>query len=82
MIFVDIYVPSVDQEYDFGLDETSKVSSIIEEIVSMINQKEQCELKGNLNGLLLCSVQDMAILPKDKSLKECRISNGRRLLLI
>lgn len=82
MIFVDVYVPSVDQEYDFSLDETVKISSIIEEVVSMVSQKEQCELNGRLEDMLLCNIQQMDILPKEKTLKECNISNGKRLLLI
>lgn len=82
MILVDIYVPSVDQEFDFGLDEAAKISNIIEEIASMISQKEQCELKGNIDELLLCSLHDNTILPRGKTLKECNISNGYRLMMI
>lgn len=82
MILVDIYVPSVDQEFDFGLDETAKIAGIIEEIASMVSQKEQCELKGNTEELLLCSMRDKAILPREKTLAECDIVNGSRLLLV
>lgn len=82
MILVDIYVPSVDQEFDFGLDETVKISGIIEEVASMVSQKEQCELKGNPAEFLLCSMRDKAILPRDKTLSECGISNGNRLILV
>lgn len=82
MILVDIYVPSVDQEYDFELDETTKIAGIIEEIASMVSQKERCELKGNIEEMLLCSVRDKLILPKTRTLAECDISNGNRLILI
>ena len=82
MILVDIYVPSVDQEFDFGLDETARISGIIEEVASMISQKQQCELKGSADELLLCSMQDRAILPKGKTLEQCDIRNGSRLILV
>ena len=82
MILVDIYVPSVDREYDFGLDEKAKISSIIEEVASMVSQKEQCELKGNAETLLLCNVNDRTILPRQKTLEQCNIGNGKRLMLV
>ena len=82
MTLVDVYVPSVDHEYDFGLDEKTKISGIIEEIASMVSQKEQCELKGRTDELLLCSMKDKTILPRDKTLEECGILNGSRLILV
>lgn len=82
MILVDIYVPSVDREFDFGLEEKAKISGIIEEVASMISQKEQCMLKGNADELLLCSMQDKTILPKDRTLEQCGIRNGSRLILV
>ena len=82
MILVDIYVPSVDREFDFGLDEKAGIAGIIEEVASLVSQKEQCELKGNADVLLLCSMEDKAILPRDKSLEQCHIHNGSRLMLV
>ena len=82
MILVDIYVPSVDREFDFGLDERAKISSIIEEVSSMISQKEQCELRGNVEELLLCNMEDSAILPRQKTLEQCNVCNGKRLMLV
>lgn len=82
MVMVDIYVPSIGREFDFGLDETAKISSIIEEVASLVGQKEQCELQGNPKELLLCSVQDRAILPRERTLEQCDIVNGTRLILV
>ena len=82
VILVDIYVPSVDQEFDFGLDENVKISGIIEEVASLVSQKEQCELRGNPEEFLLCSLRDNAILPRNRTLKECDITNGCRLILV
>lgn len=82
MILVDIYVPSVNQEFDFGLDETVRISSIIEEVASMISQKLQCDLNGKSSEFFLCSLLKQNILPRDYSLEECGISNGDRLILV
>ena len=82
MILVDIYVPSVDREYDFGLDEKARIAGIIEEVASMVSQKEQCDLKGSADALLLCSMQDKGILPREKTLEQCQIRNGSRLMLV
>ena len=55
MILVDIYVPSVEQTYDFNIDENAPVSSVIEEVAAMVSQKEQCILRGRCR--FSCTVQ-------------------------
>lgn len=82
MILVDIYVPSIDQEFDFGLDDTAAISNVIDEVASLVSQKEQCDPSGNLSELILCSMQNGTILPRDKTLEECGIVNGCRLILV
>lgn len=82
MILVDVLVPSIGQKFDFELDETVKISGIIEEIASMAGQKVQSEIKGNISELLLCEMQEGVILPKDKTLSDCQVSNGSCLLLV
>jgi uncharacterized ubiquitin-like protein YukD len=82
MILVDIYVPSFDREYDFHLDEKTQVSVLLEEITEMISQKEQCQIKGSLSDMMLCSFDKKMILPSDKTLQECNIITGNRLLLL
>lgn len=82
MILVDVLIPSIGQEFDFELDDTVKISGIIEEIASMAGQKVQCDLKGDISELLLCEMQEGRILPKEKTLSDCQISNGRKLLLV
>ncbi|BCN29969.1 EsaB/YukD family protein [Anaeromicropila herbilytica] len=82
MILVDIYVPSFDKEYDFHLDEKTPISILLEEITEMISQKEQCDMKGNLSELMLCSYESREILTNTKTLKECNVITGSRLLLL
>lgn len=82
MISVDIYVPSLDQKYDFHLDENTKIRVIIEEIIEMVEQKECTVLSGNTKALLLCDHLRHLALPKDETLCNCGIFNGSSLLLV
>lgn len=82
MIMVDVYVPSVDHEYDFEIDENAPVSLIIEEISAMVCQKEQCVLTGEVHELMLCDRETQKILTPVHSLKESRIGMGSKLILV
>lgn len=82
MILVDIYVPSVDQVYNFNLSEDIDISVIINEIVGMISQKEQTGLSGKQEKLNLYSIKDKRILPKGNTLSDCNIMTGGTLMLV
>ena len=82
MILVDVYVPSVDNVYDFQLDEDSPIYLIVEEIGELIGQKEHSNIVGNIENLLLCSYKDKRILPKDSTLALCGIQTGNSLILV
>ena len=82
MILVDIFVPSVNNVYDFQLDEYTPIGAIIEEIAELIEQKEHCKIVGDISGLMLCLQKDCRILPKDRSLRECRVQTGNSMLLV
>lgn len=82
MILVDIYVPSVDQIYNFSLSEDIGISAIINEIIGMISQKEQTELYGSQNDLNLYCIKDKRILPRENTLLECNVMTGSSLMLV
>lgn len=82
MILVDIYVPSVDQTYNFSLSEDIGIEAIVNEIIGMISQKEQTVLVGNQNELNLYSINDKRILPRDNTLLDCNIMTGGALMLV
>ena len=82
MINVEIYVPALLKEFEFQLDENEKVSTLIDEIASIISAKEKKEWASKTDSLRLCSVEDKAVLPDDKLLYQCGINQGRRLILI
>ena len=41
MILVDIYVPGVNQTYDFSLDENTKISFLLEEEIGRASCRER-----------------------------------------
>ena len=82
MILVDIYVPSVNNVYDFQLDEQTPIGTLIEEVAELIEQKEQCKVVGRVEDLMLCRKQDKAIFPWSKTLEECNVQTGSSLLLV
>lgn len=82
MVLVDVYIPAVDQNYNFSLNEDVKISAIIKEIVEMIAQKEQTCLKGEQEKLNLYSLHDKRILPKENTLLDCYIMTGSPLMLV
>lgn len=82
MILVDVFVPSVDKEYDFQLSETASISMVIEEISEMIGQKERTEIVGDVNRLQLCDQERQCILDRNRTLAECQVTTGCRLILV
>lgn len=82
MILVDIYVPSVNNVYDFQMDENVKVGMIIEEISEMIEQKEHCSIVGNRNELMLCLKKTNQILSGDRTLSEYGVETGDSMILV
>lgn len=82
MILVDIYVPSVEQSYDFRLDQNTKIATVVDELVELIAQKEKTDVVPNPKELLLCSREHEAILPPDYTLAQCGIATGAGLILV
>jgi hypothetical protein len=82
MITVDVYVPSVDREYDFSLDQNVRINTIIEEICEMIAHKEHSEIVGNTQELVLCDRSEGRILEGTQTLASSRIRTGGSLLLV
>lgn len=82
MILVDIYVPSVDIDYNFQLNENVTIRVIVEEVAEMIAHKEQTSWCGTPSDLLLCSMESQEILPLSATLQQCGIRNGSKLILV
>ncbi len=82
MIMVDVYVPAMDREYDFRLNQDVEICRIIEEISEMIAGKEHSEIVGNREELMLCDRRNGRILDRNKTLSTCQIQTGSSLLLV
>ena len=61
MFLADVSVPVLNQIYDFKLDENMKIGILIEEIVEMICQKEQCQMFGKSLEIFLGEVEKKEI---------------------
>lgn len=82
MILVDIYIPSLDKNYDFQVDENVSIKSLILEITEMIENETKSEKNHEPEKFMLCSMDQKKILEKYHTLKKCNIRNGSKLLLV
>lgn len=82
MILVDVDVPVIDKTFDFQLDENSYVSDITEEIGEIIAAVQQNTLEKSDSVMMLCSYDKRQILIGSKTLAECGIRTGSRLLFV
>lgn len=81
MILVDIYVPSINKQYDFKLDENAYIADILEEVGEMMLSREG-ERKAEMESLLFCDYENHRVLPLQQTLKQCGIGSGCRLVLL
>lgn len=81
MIITEIYVPALDKSYDFKINEDILTAFVIEEIVSVICQREQCSLSGNKGDIMLFKKENSQVLSMGLSLYENGIKTGDKLLL-
>lgn len=82
MIIAEIYVPSVDKVYEFKLNEDTALYVVIEEIISVICQKEQCGIRGDKSDFMLFKSESSQILSMNLSLYENGVQSGDRLILV
>ena len=82
MILTSVYVPSMDRDYDFNLDENSKISVLIEEISELICKKEHSVLDGKSELFVMGSIDRQTNFQPQYTLKELNVKNGERLILL
>lgn len=82
MILVDIYIPSLDETLDFRIDETAKVTNVVQEISEMMCKKYKTELNDKSEKFFLCSMEQGIVLNGDSTLEENGIVNGCRLYMV
>ncbi|WP_455713944.1 hypothetical protein [Anaerosporobacter sp.] len=82
MIQMDLYVPSLNKKYNFNLNETALIGTIMDELTEMICQKEQCTLCGEVSELMLISIDKKEVLQRQQTLEQYGIMTGSRLMLV
>lgn len=82
MIIVDLYVPAINQTFDFQMDENVTVRQLTDEIVEMLQRKITGRIYEPDRSFSLCSYELKGVLPADKTLHECGITNGSKLLIV
>lgn len=82
MIIVNVSVPALETVYNFSLEETAKISDLMVEIVELIAQKEHVSFSGDMNEMVLCSMENAEQFDKDHCLADYRITGGTELILV
>ncbi|HCT91643.1 MAG TPA: hypothetical protein DF613_09750 [Lachnospiraceae bacterium] len=82
MILVEVYVPAVDERFDFELDENAKISRIVGDLCEILSKKMKNPLPDKTDSFMLCSLDQNTTLPDQSTLCQCRIGDGGRLLLV
>lgn len=82
MIMIDVYIPSLDETFDFRIDETAKVTNVVQEISEMMCKKYKTELNEKSENFFLCSAEQGIVLNGESTLEENDIVNGCRLYMV
>ncbi len=82
MILVDVYVPAMDDNYDFMVDENVAVGQIVTEIGGMISKKVKETLLEQDADFQLYSMNTRTLLNSGQSLYMNNVTDGCRLLLV
>ena len=82
MLHAEVFVPTLQKEYEFSLNEHIRVSALIDEITSVISMKEQKKWENGGQNMILCDTIRAGILPADKTLHQCGVRSGSRLVLL
>ena len=82
MILVDVYIPSIDDSYDFMLDENVPIEQIIVEISEMILKKVKGKSPENRDDFMMCFMDQNKILDRNQSLYEAGVRDGNRLMMV
>ena len=82
MIQVDIYIPSIEDVYDFIIDEGSSTENVIEDLIMIIRKKTGSDsIEGDSEFLLYRTDTGTQVDP-EKTMAENGIADGMRLMLV
>lgn len=81
MILLEVQVPALDGSYDFECDKQIQAERLVEEIISLIEEKEKLPCKDRKERYLYIPEQ-RRFLKMDEELGKQGIKSGDRLVLI
>lgn len=82
MILVDVYIPSVDDNFDFMLDENTEIKKIVLEISEMISKKVKSSTISKSEEFFLYHMDRELLLDKNQTLHSSGVTDGCRLMLV
>lgn len=82
MILADVYVPVLDETFDFQLDEKIGTEILITEMVSILERKFKCSKECDPAAFDLYDADSGELIGKTGTLQDAGIRDGSRLMLI
>ena len=82
MILGDIYIPVINETYDFELNENVSVGETMEVLSDIISKKMKNPLKVQSDTFVLYSLEKKRALESHLTLYQNGIKDGNRLMLI
>ena len=81
MVLVEIYVACLDKIYDFRLDKNVRIEQIIDEIITVVSQKEDVSISLSKEHMTLSIVDKETIVNKQLTLSDYNVVEGMKLIL-
>ena len=82
MILVELFVPAMDESFDFMLDENALVEQAIGEIDEMLSKKMKQTATDSNSQFMLCLLDQKKILSRFNTLAEAGIRDGSKIMLL
>jgi hypothetical protein len=82
MVMVEVEVPGLRKTYDFRLNDEAKIDDVIEEICSIICQKEKGDVLLRTRDMMLSAISNGIIMNNMYTLGDYNILDGMKLMLI
>ena len=82
MILVDIYIPVINDIYDFELNENVPVRETIDVLSDIISKKMKNPLGERPDAFVLYSLEQKRALERHLTLYQNGVKDGNRLMLI
>ena len=82
MILVDVYIPAMEEVYDFQLDENASVELIIQEMVELIARWNKSGPGIHSEDFALCHMGTQKLIRRSQTLYNAGVHDGSRLILL